>query len=312
MRVIRDYKYCPEIAKDALLVIGNFDSLHLGHKYLLNAAKDIARKEGLRVNVITFEPHPMLFFDPGIKNINIISLQDKISIFQELGIDFLFLQKFNEEFSQKSSEEFIDEIMRYLNIKHLVIGDNFFFGSNKSGDVNSLRKQAEDRNFNVTVLPLLKSDSMRAVSSSSIREQLVQGDIKKASKMLGYDYFISGEVISGNKVGRQIGFPTANISLEGLFMPKFGVYTASILIENDVTKYFGIANLGSRPTFENSEPLLEMHILDFNKDILGKNVKIMLHDYLREQKIFSSIKDLASQISKDKMRAQEYFSSLDA
>jgi len=312
MRVIRDYKYCPEIAKHSLLVIGNFDSLHLGHKYLIHSAKEIAKKEGLKVNVMTFDPHPILFFNPEVKNINIISSQDKVSILEGLDINFLFLQKFNQELSEKSSKEFVEDLVSYLGVKHIVIGENFFFGVNKTGNVEFLQSYAKQLGFEVTVVPLLIPDSIHPISSSTIRDCLIRGKINEASKMLGYNYFISGEVIVGRKIGREMGFPTINLSLEGLLVPRFGVYTASIRIENDIKKYFGVVNLGPRPTFNEQEPLLEMHILDFNKDILGKNVKIMLHEHIRDQKKFASIKDLASQISKDKIKAQEYFSSLDA
>lgn len=310
MRVIRDYKYCPEIAKHSLLVIGNFDSLHLGHKYLIHSAKDIGKKEGLKVNVMTFDPHPILFFNPEAKNINIISSQDKASILEGLDINFLFLQKFNQEFSEKSSKEFVEDLISYLDVKHIVIGENFFFGSAKSGNVE-LQSYAKQLGCEVTVIPLLIPDSIHPISSSTIRACLLRGKVNEASKMLGYNYFISGEVIAGRKIARQLGFPTINVSLEGLLVPKFGVYTASMYIENDIRKYFGFVNIGPRFTFEEYQPLLEMHILDFNKDILGKKVKIMLHDHVRDQKKFDSIKDLASQISKDKIRAQEYFSSLD-
>jgi riboflavin kinase/FMN adenylyltransferase len=310
MRVIRDYKYCPEVAKGALLVIGNFDALHLGHKHLIETAKGIAEREELKLNLMTFEPHPMLFLNPSIKHINIISLDDKIKVLEELGVDFLFLQKFDENFASKTPKKFIEQISQHLEIKFLVVGSNFFFGFKKEGNIELLEKISQDYDFSLVSIPILNLETGQKISSSAVRDYLMRGDITNASRILGYNYFISGEVISGKQVGRKIGFPTVNIDFGDLLVPKFGVYTASIYIKNDECRYFGVANLGARPSFDKHDPSLEMHIFDFDKDILGKNVKIMLHEYIREQKKFSSLENIASQIYKDKIKAQQYFDSM--
>lgn len=312
MRIIRDYKYCPEIAKGALLVIGNFDALHLGHKHLIEAAKDIANREGLKLNLMTFDPHPVLLLNPSIKHINIISLDDKTKALEELGVDFLFLQKFDTEFASKSPGQFIEQIYNYLEMKFLVVGNNFCFGSKKEGNVELLKKISQEYNFLLLTVPILNLESGQKVSSSAVRDYLMKGDITNASRILGYNYFISGEVISGKQVGRKIGFPTVNVDFGDLLLPRFGVYTASIYIEGDECRYFGVANLGTRPSFDEFEPSLEMHIFDFDKDIIGKDVKIMLHEYIREQKKFYSLENIASQVYKDKIKAQQYFDHMHA
>ncbi len=310
MRVIRDYKYCPEIAKGELLVIGNFDALHLGHKHLLERAKSIADNKGLKLNVMTFDPHTMLVVNPSIKHLNIISLEDKLKMFEHLGVDFLFLQKFDEEFASRTPQEFIENIASQLEMKHLVVGSNFYFGFKKEGNVELLEKISHNHDFSVTSVPILNLESGQNVSTSAVRDYLMRGDITSASRILGYNYFISGEVIPGKQIGRRIGFPTVNIDLGELLVPKFGVYTASIYVENDESRYFGVANLGTRPSFDDYSRSLEMHILDFEEDIVGKKVKILMHEYIREQKKFSSLENVASQVYKDKIKAQQYFDNI--
>ena len=309
MRVIRDYKYCPEIARGGLIAIGNFDSLHLGHKYLLKKAKEVADSKGIKFNVMTFDPHPSEFFNASEGCITIMPMREKLEMLEEVGVDFVFLQKFDSEFSKKSPKTFMSEIVEYLQLKHLFVGENFYFGHNKDGDTSTIQDAAKEYSFGFTISPMLKFENGGAISSSSVRACLLKGDIEQASKMLGYHYFISGNVIDGSKIGNKIGFPTINLESERRLLPKTGAYTASIYIEEDNCKYYGFASIESE---KEEAPLLKMHILNFHDNVIGKNVKIMLHQYIRGQKFYSSIKDIASQSSKDKIKAQQYFESLNA
>jgi riboflavin kinase/FMN adenylyltransferase len=309
MRVIRDCRYCPEIARGGLLAIGNFDSLHLGHKYLLKKAKELADTKGIKFNVMTFDPHPSEFFNESEGCIAITHMREKLEMLEEVGVDFVFLQKFDSEFSKKTPKIFISEIVEYLQLKHLFVGESFYFGYNKDGDFSTIQDAAKEYSFGFSISPMLKFENGSTISSSSVRTCLLKGDIEQASKMLGYHYFISGQVVDGRKVGNKIGFPTINLQYERRFMPKTGVYTASIYIEGDNCKYYGFANI----ELDKEEiPSLKMHILNFHDHVIGKNVKIMLHQYIRGQKLYSSIKDIASQSSKDKIKAQQYFESLNA
>lgn len=309
MRVIKDYKYCPEIARGGLLAIGNFDSLHLGHKYLLKKAKEVADSKGIKFNVMTFDPHPSEFFNASEGCITITPIREKLEMFEEVGVDFVFLQKFSAEFSQKTPRMFISEIVEYLQIKHLFVGENFYFGHNKDGDFSTIQEASQEYSFSFTISPMLKFEKGNAISSSAVRMCLLKGDIEQASKMLGYHYFISGHVEDGSKVGNKIGFPTINLKSERRLLPKNGAYTASIYIEGDNCKYYGVASIEDN---EKLAPSLKMHLLNFHDDVIGKNVKIMLHQYIRAQKHCSSLKDIASQSSKDKIKAQQYFESLNA
>lgn len=308
MRVIRDYKYCPEVARGGLLAIGNFDSLHLGHKYLLKKAKEIADKCGIKFNVMTFDPHPSEFFNSSEGCITINPINEKLEMLEEMGVDYVFLQKFDDEFSKKTPGIFISEVVEYLQIKHLFVGENFYFGHNKEGDFSTIEEASKEYLFNFTIFPMMKFENGVTISSSAIRACLLRGDIEQASKMLGYNYFISGEVVEGSKIGNKVGYPTINLHSNERLLPKKGAYTASLYVEGDDCKYHGVASIGDN--LNNSKPLLRMHIFNFHDDIIGKNVKVMLHQHIRGEKQYSSIKDIAYQSSKDKIRAVQYFESL--
>ncbi len=309
MRVIRDCKYCPEIARGGVLAIGNFDSLHLGHKYLLKKAKEIADSKCIKFNVMTFDPHPREFLSASEGCIALTHMRDKLEMLEEVGVDFVFLQKFDSEFYKKLPRIFISEIVKYLKFKYLFVGENFYFGHNADVDFSVIQDAAKEYSFEFTISPMLKFDNGSAVSSSAVRKCLLKGDIEQASKMLGHHYFISGHVVDGSKVGNKIGFPTINLQYERRLLPKVGSYTASIYIEGDNCKYYGFTSIESD---KEGIPSLKMHILNFHDNVIGKNVKIMLHQYIRGQKLYSSIKDIASQSSKDKIKAQQYFESLNA
>ena len=278
--------------------IGNFDGVHLGHIEVLNQAKKLSKKFNLPLSVLTFDPHPREFFS---KNENFFLLQklsDKTQLLKKNNIDYLIKLKFNKLLAELTPEQFVHKVLfESLSLKHIFVGKDFKFGKNRQGDVNLLEILCSKYNIGLTSVNLKNYDG-NSISSTKIRENLKLGKIEKANKLLGRPYMISGLVIEGDKRGRQIDFPTANISLGNLIRPAFGVY--AVLIEGLGGKIFkGIANIGKRPTVNDRGILLEVNIFDFNEDIYGKKLFISLINFIREEKKFDGIESLKLQITKD-------------
>ena len=278
--------------------IGNFDGVHLGHIEVLNQAKKLSKKFNLPLSVLTFDPHPREFFS---KNENFFLLQklsDKTQLLKKNNIDYLIKLKFNKLLSELTPEQFVHKVLfESLSLKHIFVGKDFKFGKNRQGDVNLLEILCSKHNIGLSSVNLKNYDG-NSISSTKIRENLKLGKIEKANKLLGRPYMISGLVIEGDKRGRQIDFPTANISLGNLIRPAFGVY--AVLIEGLGGKIFkGIANIGKRPTVNDRGILLEVNIFDFNEDIYGKKLFISLINFIREEKKFDGIESLKLQIIKD-------------
>ena len=278
--------------------IGNFDGVHLGHIEVLNQAKKLSKKFNLPLSVLTFDPHPREFFS---KNENFFLLQklsDKTQLLKKNNIDYLIKLKFNKLLAELTPEQFVHKVLfESLSLKHIFVGKDFKFGKNREGDVNLLKILCSKHNIGLTSVNLKNYDG-NSISSTKIRENLKLGKIEKANKLLGRPYMISGLVIEGDKRGRQIDFPTANISLGNLIRPAFGVY--AVLVEGLGDKIFnGIANIGKRPTVNDRGILLEVNIFGFNEDIYGKKLFISLINFIREEKKFDGIESLKLQIIKD-------------
>ena len=315
MQIIRNYRFCPASAYGSTLVIGKFDAVHKGHQHVIDTALKHASKCKQKLALMTFEPHPATLFKPELQHINILPLSEKIKHLAALGIYFLFIQRFSMEFAKLSAIDFVKIILvDHLKIKHLVVGEDFAFGANREGDAETMHRLAQEFGFKFTSITMQQSDQQN-YSSSQIRNYLSTGDITQASVLLGYNYYISGRVIRGAKRGTKIGFPTANIALKNIFRPLLGVYLVKIYIESDSHKfthwvYYGIANLGSRPTFDETTHCLEVHVFDFNQNIYGKKLKVELLNYIRPQQRFSGIEELTTQIKQDIKLAKQYLSSL--
>jgi len=290
-------------SKGLCLTIGNFDGVHLGHQAIISRLKEIALQKNLASAIMTFEPHPLAFFNDNKKiDFRISTLKQKIQILQKYKIDYLILQNFNKKFSDLSANFFIKNILeKTLSIKYLLVGYDFTFGKNRQGNFKDL----EGANFILEeVNPIkVKIDNQNLTCSSSLIRSLVKsGELKNANKILGHNFTIEGEVIHGKKLAQNLGFPTLNLNCKSQqIQPKFGVYKSFVKISEDSEKLLSITNFGVKPTIDNNEsqPLFETHILNFNRDLYGKKIIVELEDFIREEKKFSSIENLKNQINLD-------------
>ena len=284
--------------KPSAAVIGNFDGVHRGHLEVLKNAKEFSSKSNLPLSVLTFDPHPREFFSKEKTNFLLQTVLDKAEALSKNNIDYLVNLKFNDLLSELSPEQFVEKVLsESLSLKHIFVGKDFKFGKDRAGDINSLKSFGLKYRIGLSSIKLKNQDGT-SISSTKIRNNLKKGKIKEANELLGRPYMISGLVIEGDKRGRQIGFPTANISLGNLIRPAFGVYAVLIEgIENKVLR--GIANIGRRPTVNDRGVLLEVNIFDFNEDIYGKKIFISLIDFIRDEKKFDGIENLKKQIVMD-------------
>lgn len=300
---INQYKKRPPLT----LSIGMFDGVHLGHCSIIKKLKQIANEIDTPSALLSFSPHPRLVFNPNeeLKLLNTAS--EKQSLLENLGIDYFFIQNFDEPFRNLTGEEFVKKILiNQLNVRYLIIGYDHTFGKNKSGDFHLLKKMSEEYGFQVLQTEAIDMDNQH-ISSTKIRTALRDGLIKDANKMLGYDYEVSGKVIHGKKIGRTIGFPTANMLWDKQkLLPKEGAYIVSVKIENH-TIYNGMLSIGTNPTVEGKELTMEVHIIDFKEDIYDKEISVIFHDFLHEQIKFESLEALIQQLNKDKELTKTFF-----
>jgi len=289
--------------KDSIVAIGNFDGLHAGHQKVLKEAKQKAKKNNLKFGLITFEPAPTMFFNKSIKNHRINSLNQKINLLKKMNLDFLIIINFNKIFSNLSAERFIEKILfKKIRSKYIFVSKNFKFGKKRFGDITTLKK-FEKKYFYKTVITLPHKKKEKTVSSSLIRKIIYQGRVKEAEKLLGRKWCIEGEVIKGMQRGRKIGFPTCNIKLNSYTVPKLGVYSVWVQINN--LKKKGIANIGYRPTFDGKSLLLEVNIFRFKRNLYKKILKVSFIKFIRAEKKFKNAYQLKTQIKKDIINAKK-------
>ena len=287
-------------------VIGNFDGVHLGHKKLINYAISVAKKNNLKLAILSFDPHPRNFFSKSNNMFLLQSKKNKINELKKLNIDYYLNIKFNEQLSKLTAENFIIRILsNSLNIKSVIVGKDFLFGKDRSGNIKLLESVGAKINLSVFTYGIIKQNNNK-ISSTLIRKLISNGKIELANKCLGRNFSISGKVIQGDKRGRSISFPTANIKLENLIRPAFGVYAIYIL-GNSFDKKIGIANIGKRPTVNYIGELLEAHIFDENIDLYGKEITVELLKYIRPEKKFSGIDELKKQILIDVNETRNFF-----
>jgi len=305
MRIIRDVSVCPEAAKGAIIALGNFDGVHRGHQAILAHAAHLARAEGRALAALTFEPHPREFFAPTAAPIRIYPFRTKAALFSAAGIEQLFALRFDAKLAATSAQDFVTQVLHnHLQVAHVVSGYNFFFGHKRQGDRHFLAQQAQKLGFGYTALEPVHDHTHEPVSSSRIRALLASGDVSSAADQLGHSYRIGGIVRQGHKRGREMGFPTANLSLRSLFLPRFGVYAVRAHLAGGQT-LAGVANLGINPTFGDTAPVLETYLFDFSGDIYGQRLEVELVDFIREESRFADIGTLRNQISKDADAARE-------
>lgn len=280
------------------IAIGSFDGLHRGHKRIITKTAKIADRLGVRSGVYSFHPHPREVITPQKSLSFLISRNQKINLLEKMNIEYYFEQKFDHEFADKKFIEFIEEILnKKLNVKQVVIGDDFTFGYNGEGDAAKLKELGDYYGFKVTIIMAVKKDDKK-ISSTRIRNLIRKGELQKASRLLDRYYSLEGKVVHGCGRGRDLGIPTANLDLTTNYvLPPSGVYACYIKL--GCRKHAGIVNFGHNPTFSDNEYSVEVHIFDFDQDIYGEMLEIELVETIRGEMTFSSSKDLVNQIKED-------------
>lgn len=285
--------------------IGNFDGVHLGHQAILRQLADQAAIMGLPAVAITFEPHPQEYFSPATAPVRLTRLREKLVALQGHGVDRVLCLEFDRRLAVMTAQAFIQEILvEKLGIRYLVVGDDFRFGRNREGDFALLQQAGSRYGFQVASTHTYSVDGQR-VSSTRVREALACGDLEQASRLLGRPYAICGRVVHGEKLGRTLGFPTANIHLHWKKAPLSGVY--AVVLHKGGDAIAGVANIGRRPTVAGTRDQLEVFLFDFNQDIYGRQVQVDFLTFLRPEQRFESLEALRLQIQQDAQKARDFF-----
>ena len=296
----------------SVVTIGTFDGVHLGHQKIIKKLVTIAKANDFKSTILTFFPHPRMVLqqDNNIKLLN--TLDEKIEIFEKLGLDQLIIHPFTKEFSRLSALEYVKTILvEKLNAKKIIIGYDHRFGRNRIANIENLKEYGNEFNFEVEEISAKEIDEV-SVSSTKIRKALEDGKIEKANLYLGYSYLLTGIITKGKGLGRQIEFPTANIHIEEPYklIPKNGVYTVKSNIDNTVV--YGMMNIGMNPTVNGTKKTIEVHFFDFNEDLYGEKIRLSILARQRDEKRFESVEALKKQLFKDKENALKNIASLNA
>ncbi|MGL5962929.1 MAG: bifunctional riboflavin kinase/FAD synthetase [Fusobacteriaceae bacterium] len=301
MRVIYDIYENRDLIRDSYVAIGSFDGIHRGHKKLIGSAVETAKKNNGKSVVFTFYSHPKEITNSEFTPKLINNLEEKIYLLQKMGVEYLVLQPFNQKFADMEPVEFIDKILKdFLGVKEVFVGFNFGFGKGRSADVKTLESLCRERNIKVREIPPVKVFD-KVVSSTGIRDAILRGDLVTVNNFLGEPLLISGIVIHGKKLGRQMGIPTANLErINRSYLP-YGIYGGTVTIDGDELdrEYNAVINIGRNPTLKPGEKSIEIHILDFSADIYDKKILVRIIKHLRAEKKFSSMEELKNQIHID-------------
>jgi riboflavin kinase/FMN adenylyltransferase len=283
--------------KGMLLTIGVFDGVHLGHKHLISRLKELARKQNVLSGVITFSQHPQEVLSPQTRLPSLTGIEQRLALLQDEGVDIVIPLPFTPQLASLSPEQFLSLLKEYLKMKGLVVGPDFALGKDRQGDTSALRQLGQEMAFSVTVVPPMIIGG-EVVSSTAIRKALTEGDMKRAQKLLGRPFSLQGRVVSGDKRGTDLGFPTANLEVEpGRALPTGGVYACRAYIDGQ--SYSAMANIGSRPTFGGGPQLIEAYLLDYKGDLYGHELAIDIIGRLRDEKKFDTPEQLKKQIAED-------------
>jgi riboflavin kinase/FMN adenylyltransferase len=290
--------------KRSIILIGNFDGVHLGHRKLFDLAKRYKKKYRLDIGVLTFEPMPKMFFNKELKHFKISSIEQKISLLKEIKVDFLINKKFDKKFSRIKSYSFIKNIIyQRLNAKFIFVSNNFKFGNKREGNVQQLKKYENQFNYKI-VKPNPFKINTQVASSSLIRKLLQNGNLNKANKLLKRNWSVIGKVEKGRQIGKKIGFPTCNIDIKDYVLAKPGVYAVKVNVKNTKNFIKGIANLGYRPTFKQNKLLLEVHLFNFSGNLYNKYLSVEFLKFIRKEKKFKNTEQLKKQIKIDLLIAK--------
>lgn len=310
MKVIRHLNDLTDDLRHGVVAIGNFDGVHLGHKYIIEKTIALAKELSAPAIILTFEPHPKQFFNPDLPAFRLTPFRSKVHEIEKLGIDAVIALTFDESFAATSADTFIQDILLdKLKARHVITGDDFCFGKDRKGTPESLQTAANKFNFGLTQLTKIKNVDGLTLSSSAARKFLETGAPEKAALILGKPFVMEGRVIHGNKLGRTIGYPTANILTHDYLSPTYGVYAVRLTIDGEGTVWEGAANYGIRPTINGKTPILEVYIFDFNRDIYDAHVRVDLLHFIRPELKFESLEALKPQIDDDCQAAKSFLKS---
>lgn len=312
MRIIRDYTYLEASDRGASVAIGNFDGVHLGHRSVIDIARTEAAKINAPLGILTFEPHPRQYFAPDAPPFRLMGPEARTHRLEKLGVERLYELNFNASLSALTPQEFAQNVIATgLGLRHIVVGADFCFGKGRAGNAQDLVRFGKDMGFGVSIAELLEGE-IGEVSSTAIRTALSEGRPRDAAAMLGHWHRIEGMVIGGEQRGRDLGYPTANMSIEGLHPPKFGVYAVmvDVLTGPHAGQYHGAASLGVRPMFNGEFPNLETFLFDFSGDLYSADLSVALIDYLRPEETFDSLDAFIAQMDADCARARAILSAL--
>jgi len=288
------------------ITIGTFDGVHLGHQKIIKRLLNIAEEKGLQSVILTFFPHPRMVLQSAVEIKLLNTIEERQEILSSLGLDHLIIKKFTKDFSKLPADQYVKDILvDKLNAKYIIIGYDHRFGKNRRADINDLIEFGKLYDFKVEEISVKDVEEV-AVSSTKIRNALNSGDIKTANSFLGYDYFLTGTVVKGKQIGKQIGFPTANIDIKETYklIPKNGSYVVKSYIDNN--PFFGMMNIGTNPTVNGTKQSIEVHFFNLNQDLYNKKLKIELLERLRDEQKFDSLEYLQSQLKIDKENALKF------
>lgn len=303
MIVLNGYDKVPQSARGAVLAIGNFDGVHRGHQALLGAVMATAQRLGKPAGALVFEPHPREFFQPDRPHFQITPLARKLVLLEDLGLDLAVVLPFDARLAALTADTFVQRILaEALGASHIVVGYDFRFGKDRTGDPEMLRRAGKALGFEVTVVPQV-AEAGEVFSSSAVRAELAQGDVRGAAHMLGHWWRVIGRVTGGAKRGTGMGFPTANLNLPRGTALGHGIFAVRIHVGD--AHYLGAAYLGRRPTFDNGEAVLEVFLFDFHGDLYGREIEVEFIDRVRGDAKFDTIEALKLQMAKDCERARE-------
>jgi riboflavin kinase/FMN adenylyltransferase len=303
MLLLNDTHAVPPEAKGAVLALGNFDGVHRGHQVLINRAIEEAREAGRPAGVLVFEPHPRVFFAPDAPHFCLTPLKQKLEVFEALGLDLAVVLPFDAALAALDAEAFVDKILiGDLAVSHVVAGYHFFFGKNRSGSAETLKEAGKKHGFGVSILAPV-ADRGEPYSSTAIRLLLAEGDVRAAAEALGRPWSVSGPVIGGAKRGTGLGFPTANIAMPKGTALGHGIFAVRARL--DGTTLDGAAYLGTRPTFDDGMPVLEVFLFDFDEKIYGREIEVVFVDKVRDDRKFANADELIAQMHTDCAKARE-------
>lgn len=318
-RIITDWQSGQKAqAEKSILAIGNFDGMHRGHQALIEKTVGLAKEHNASPSVLSFTPHPRSFFNPDQDPFRLVHVRQQRRLLEALGIEQHFYLSFDQQFASLSAREFAQEIIvKTAGAACVVIGQDFRFGQNREGDVTSLKELGQELGFDVEVIAPVRDENNYVISSTIIREAIAHGDLDRANHWLGWPqdqgWEIEGPVIHGDKRGRELGYPTANMHLDDYLRPKFGIYAVRIALSDDrlnPTWLHGAANIGVRPMFETPTPLLETYIFDFDQEIYDQNARVQPVAFLRGEKRFDDLDALIKQMGEDCQKARTILKEL--